>query len=225
MPLRGVLLDVDGTLVLSVDAHARAWVDALREAGHEVPLERVRPLIGMGGDRIIPMLLPGMTEDDPGAHGILERRKEIFLELHAPSLAPAPGARALLERMRADGLQLIVASSAQADELAELLERARVTDLVGERATSDDAETSKPAPDIVQAALERAGLGAQETVMLGDTPYDIEAAGAAGVGVLALRCGGFPDETFRGALAVYDDPAHLLREYDASALARSGATA
>lgn len=224
MSLRGVLLDVDGTLLLSVDAHARAWSDALREAGHAVAPERVRPLIGMGGDRVLPRLVPGLEEDDPKGTHIAQRRSEIFLERYAPELKAAPGARPLLERMQADGLQLVIASSAKADELGVLLERAGVADLIRLKTTSDDAEDSKPAPDIVSAALDNGRLRADEAVMLGDSPYDIEAAARAGVAVIAVRCGGFPDDTLRGALAIYDDPAHLLRAYEASPLARSGAT-
>ena len=160
MPLRGVILDVDGTLVLSVDAHAEAWSDSLREAGHDVPPDRVRPLIGMGGDRVLPQLVPGLQEDDPEGKRIAERRGEIFLERYAPDLAPAAGARELLERLRADGLQLVVASSAKENELTVLLERAGVPDLIEQQTSSDDAESSKPAPDIVNAALERSGLAA-----------------------------------------------------------------
>ena len=220
--LRGVLLDVDGTLVLSVDAHARAWAEAFDETGYDVPPERVRPLIGMGGDRVLPQLVPGLNDaEDPGK-SIAERRRELFLETHAPRLEAARGARELLERMKADGLRLVAASSAKQDELGALLEAARVEELIETATTSDDAESSKPAPDIVQAALERSGLRPDEVLMLGDSPYDIESAKKAGVAVVALRCGGFPESTLDGAVAVYDDPAHLLREYDHSPFAVTG---
>ncbi len=101
-----------------------------------------------------------------------------------------------------------------------LLDRAGVADLIDDATSSDDAKSSKPAPDIVEAALASSGLRADEVVMLGDTPYDIESAARAGVGVIAVRCGGFPDDTLAGALAIYDDPAHLLRDYESSPLAR-----
>ena len=219
MTLRGVLLDVDGTLVLSVDAHAQAWSDAFAEAGHDIPAERVRPLIGMGGDRVLPELVPGLNDEDGAGARIAERRSEIFLDRYAPDLQAAPGSRALLERLRDAGLRRVIASSAKEDELQVLLEKAGVSDLTDEETSSDDAEESKPSPDIIEAALRTSGLSAHEVVMLGDTPYDVDAAGRAGVGVIAVRCGGFPDETLRGAIAIYDDPAHLVREYEASPLA------
>jgi len=220
MALRGILLDVDGTLVLSVDAHAMAWAEAFGEAGHEIPPERIRPLIGMGGDRLLPELVPGLSDEHGVGQAIATRRGEIFLERYSKSLRPAAGAWDLLERIRDEGLRRVVASSAQKAELDVLLERAGVADLIDDATSSDDAKSSKPAPDIVEAALASSGLRADEVVMLGDTPYDIESAARAGVGVIAVRCGGFPDDTFAGALAIYDDPAHLLREYESSPLAR-----
>lgn len=219
MALDGVLLDVDGTLVLSVDAHAQAWSAALAEAGHQVPPDRVRPLVGMGGDRVLAALVPGLDDErEPGA-GIAERRRRIFLEHHASTLQPAPGARELLERLRAEGLRLIAATSAKEDELEVLLGRAGVDDLIESATTSNDAESSKPAPDIVEAALDHSGMAADRVLMIGDTPYDIESAGRAGVSVIALRCGGFPESTLSAALAIYDDPADLLANYQRSPLA------
>lgn len=125
----------------------------------------------------------------------------------------------MLEHLKAREFRLCVASSAQREELDPLLERAGIADLIEQAATSDDAERSKPDPDIVHAALRRAGLPAAEVVLLGDTPYDIEAAARSRVGTIALRCGGWDDEARRGALAVYDDAADLLARYDESPLA------
>ncbi|MFN2433730.1 MAG: HAD family hydrolase [Gemmatimonadota bacterium] len=216
-PLRGVILDVDGTLVDSNDAHALAWVEALAEHGHAVPFERVRPLIGMGSDKLLPEVTGIEVESDEGRR-ITESRKELFQRRHVPGLRAFPGVRPLLRRMRQQGLQLVVASSATEQDLRVLLEIAGADDLIEERTSSDDAERSKPDPDVVRAALRRSGLEAGDVVMLGDTPYDVEAAGRAGVGVIAVRCGGWSDENLRGALAVYADPAELLARYDASPL-------
>jgi HAD superfamily hydrolase (TIGR01509 family) len=220
MPLKGIILDVDGTLVLSNDAHARAWVDAFAEHGYEVPFDRVRSLIGMGGDKLIPAVAPGLNEENEPGKAIAERRASIFSERYAASLEPAPGARALVERLRRDGLRVVIASSARSEELDTLLAAAGVAGLIEDATTSSDAEESKPAPDIVDAALGKLGLPADEVVMLGDTPYDIESAAGCGVSVIALRCGGFPDDQLRGALAIYDDPADLLARYDESPLVR-----
>jgi phosphoglycolate phosphatase-like HAD superfamily hydrolase len=208
---------MDGTLIDSNDAHARAWEQALAEEGHTIALERIRPLIGMGGDNLLPEL--GIDKDSPAGKAVSERRGDIFKERFLPGLEPFPGARALLERMKEGGLRLVVASSAQEDELRPMLERVGADELIEEATSKDDAEQSKPDPDTVEAALRSLGLPAGVVVMLGDTPYDLEAAARAGVGVIAFRCGGWDDEGLAGALAIYDDPADLLEHYDLSPLA------
>src|SRR5262249_49565411 len=132
---------------------------------------------------------------------------------YLPHIKPFPETRELLLRLRAEGLKLAVASSAKEDELKPLLEIAGAADLIEEKTSSDDADQSKPDPDIVQAALDGADLSAHEAVMLGDTPYDIEAAIKAGVKVIAFRSGGWDDEALAGAIAVYDGPADLLAHF------------
>lgn len=214
----GVILDVDGTLLLSNDAHAHAWVEAFAAFGYAIPFEQVRPLIGMGGDKLVPALVPDLSSTDGVGKQIADRRKAIFLTRYAPTLQPAPGARALVERLRGDGLHLIIASSAKRDELETLLTAAQVDDLVKERVTSSDAKESKPAPDVVGVALDTIGLPPGQVVMLGDTPYDIESAGKVGVRTLAVRCGGADDARLAGATAIFDDPADLLAHYDTSLL-------
>ena len=216
-PIRGVILDVDGTLVDSNDAHASAWVDALQEAGHAVRFERVRRLIGMGGDKLLPEVT-GIEKDSPEGKRLSDRRREIFATRYLPKLGAFPEVDRLLQHMKDSSLTLVVASSAESDELDRLLELAGAADMVEERASSSDAEQSKPEPDIVMAALERSGLDADEVVMLGDTPYDIEAATKAGVKMIALRCGGWDTPDLAGAIAVYDSPAALLAAYDDSPL-------
>jgi len=220
MTMRGALLDNDGTLVLSNDAHATAWQEALAEHGYAVSYDTLRGLLGMGGDKVLPEVAPGLTDKEGVGKAITARRQQIFLERYAADLQPAPGARALVERLLAEGLRVVIASSAQPDELAVLLKRALVDDLLPERTTAQDAAESKPAPDIVAVALERIGLPADAVLMVGDTPYDIEAAAQVGVGVIALRCGGFSDDRLAGARAIYDDPADLLAHYDTSPLGK-----
>jgi HAD superfamily hydrolase (TIGR01549 family) len=218
-PVRGVILDVDGTLVESNDGHAQAWVQALAEQGIHVPFDKVRALIGMGGDRLLPRV-SGIRESSPEGKEISQRRRQIFELRELPSLRPTPGAKELLQRLHADGLKLAVASSAKEDELKGLLKVAGADQLIETKTSSDDADHSKPAPDIVQAARARLGLSADEVVMLGDTPYDVESARRAGVPLIAVRCGGWGDRDLAGAVAVYDNPADLLAHYDASPLAR-----
>jgi HAD superfamily hydrolase (TIGR01509 family) len=217
---KAVLIDVDGTLLDSNDAHTRAWVDVLERRGHDVSFEQVRSLIGKGGDKLLGETV-GIDDESDEGESISDERKALFREDLLPTLKPTPGARALLERLRDDGLQLVVATSAAGEELEALLKQAGVDDLIEDAATSSDAEGSKPDPDIVLAALDKAGVAARDAVMLGDTPYDIESARKAGVATIALRCGGFwSDDAFEGAAAVYDDPADLLAHLDESPLAR-----
>lgn len=213
-----VLLDIDGTLIDSNDQHAQAWVDVGREFGIDVDYTHVRRLIGMGGDKVMPAVM-GIEEGDPQGEKIKERRGEIFRESYLPKLKPFPHARALLERLRDDGYTLAVATSASKDDVNGLLKQAGVRDLIEETASSSDAKESKPDPDIVQAALRAADAEPEEATMLGDTPYDVEASGRAGVRCVALRCGGWGDADLGDAVAVYDDPSDLLARYAESPFA------
>jgi HAD superfamily hydrolase (TIGR01509 family) len=217
--IRGIILDIDGTLVDSNDAHARAWVEAFAEFDIHITFEQVRWLIGMGGDKLMPKV-SGIKEDSSEGQAISRRRGEIFKARYLPHIKAFPQARALLQRMRAAGLKLVVASSAKEDELKPLLEIAGAADLIEEKTSSDDADHSKPDPDIVEAALDGADFSADEAVMLGDTPYDIEAATRAGVRVIAFRSGGWDDTGLKGAVAIYDGPADLLAHYGESPLGR-----
>jgi HAD superfamily hydrolase (TIGR01509 family) len=210
LTLAGMIIDVDGTLVLSNDAHTHAWLDAFKESGHDVAYEQVRPLMGMGGDQLLPRVVPGLQADSPEGKRLTQRRKAIFLERYAPTLQPTPGAHALVVALQQMGLNLIVGSSAASDELQKLLDVAGVAQLLPNRTTSDDAQSTKPAPDVVQVALQRLGLPAQAVALLGDAPYDIHAAGQVGVPIIAVRCGGFSDADLAEAYAIYDDPQDLL---------------
>ena len=222
MAIQGVLLDIDGTLVLSNDAHAQAWVEAFAEYGYEIKFEDVRPLIGMGGDQLIPRIIPELSGKEGVGEKAADRRKELIIEKFSPTLAPAPGSRELVQRLKQEGFKLVVASSASSEELSSLLKAAEVEDLLSEepKTTSSDTEASKPEPDLVQAALSKGQLQPEQAIMLGDTPYDIQAASKAGVGVIAFRCGDFDDSQLADAVAIYDDPADLLEHYDLSPLAK-----
>jgi HAD superfamily hydrolase (TIGR01509 family) len=214
---KAVLLDIDGTLIDSNDAHARAWVEAAGEFGHVVEFGEVRRLIGMGGDKVLPRLT-GLEEESREGERLLERRGEIFRSTYLPELRAFPGARELVERMRADGKRLVVATSASETDLKALLEQVSLEWLLEDATNSDDAEESKPAPDIVEAALEQSGEAAADVVMIGDTPYDVEAARRAGVRIIGVECGGWSADELAGAVEVYADPAALLRDYDQSVL-------
>ncbi|HET6233221.1 MAG TPA: HAD family hydrolase [Longimicrobiaceae bacterium] len=212
---RAVILDVDGTLIDSNDAHARAWVDVGAEFGHPIDFAEVRRLIGMGGDKVLPELT-GIEEDSDEGERIAGRRGEIFREKYLPSLKAFPKARELLERFNDEGLTLAVASSASDEDLDALLKQAGLRDLIEEKTSSSDADASKPEPDIVEAAVKSAGIEPHQAVMLGDTPYDVTASKRAGVPCVAVRCGGWGDADLSDAVAIYDDPADLLAHYDES---------
>ncbi len=216
---RAAILDVDGTLVDSNDAHAHAWVEAFAASGFEVIYTTARRLVGKGGDKLIPEAT-GMADDDPRVEEIGERRSEIFCTRWLDQVRALPGSRDLVVRIRDAGLAVAVASSAKAHELRPLLERAGVADLIEVQTSSSDAAHSKPDPDIVAAALRKLGLAPGAAVMIGDTPYDIEAAHAAGVDTIAVQSGGWSPALLAGAIAIYDGPAHLCAHFETSPLGR-----
>ena len=218
--IRAVIFDVDGTLVDSNDQHARAWVEALAEYGYKVPVEQVRPLIGMGGDKVLP-ILTGLSADEPKGKKIAGRRDAIFADKYLPQVRPLPGARDLLLRLKGDGVKLAVASSSAKDLLKRLLNIVGAPNVFEKAASGDDAEDSKPDPDIVQAALKGLAEPADVVAMIGDTPYDVEAAARAGMLTLAFRCGGWSDEALRGAAEIYDGATDLLARYERSLLGRA----
>jgi HAD superfamily hydrolase (TIGR01509 family) len=210
--IRGVILDIDGTLLDSNDAHANAYVDALAEEGLSVSFQKIRALIGMGSDKLLPAI--GVAPESRAGEHVQRRKKEIFKSVYLPGLRPTPGARDLLSKLKKEGIARVVATSAGGDEVKALLEAARVDDLIEEATSSSDAESSKPDPDILQAAVRRARLAESDLVMIGDTPYDVAASLQAGVMIVAVRCGGWGDRDLDGAYGVYDDPADIVTHYD-----------
>jgi HAD superfamily hydrolase (TIGR01509 family) len=213
--LKGIIFDVDGTLVDSNDAHAESWVDTFAEAGYDVPFSVVRPLIGMGADKLLPQTI-GISDQSEEGKKLIRRKSEIFKTKYLPKLRALPGSRELVLRVREDGLKAIVATSARDQELTDLLKAAHVDDLMEAKATASDAKKSKPDPDIVHAAIEESGIPPTQLLMIGDTPYDIEAAARAKVRTIAFRSGGWADKDLGGAVEIYDGPADLLANYDSS---------
>jgi HAD superfamily hydrolase (TIGR01509 family) len=159
----------------------------------------------------------------------LERRRvELFTRDYLPRVRPFPRVRELFERLREDGLQLALASSAKEEELERHKKSLRIEDLLEAATSADDAERSKPHPDIFQAALAGLkGVRPQEALVVGDTPYDVQAAAKAGMRTIGLLSGGFAEEALRGAgaVAVYRDVSDLLEHYDESPLAKGVADA
>ncbi|QEH34865.1 Phosphoglycolate phosphatase [Aquisphaera giovannonii] len=216
--VRGVLLDMDGTLVDSNDAHARSWEKAFSEFGVDASYEEIRARIGKGGDKMVGEIA-GWSYESPEGKRLSERRQEIFLKEYLPTIQAFPKAQELLARMHEAGLKLVIATSGKDVELKPLMFRCGADRYIEEKTTSDDAKESKPDPDIVHAALERIGLPADQVVLLGDTPFDIQAAGDAGVRTIALKSGGWGPDGLVGAIAIYEDAADLLAHFDESPLA------
>ena len=221
--VKAVIFDVDGTLVDSVDVHARAWVDAFADFGHTVAFDQVRGQIGKGGDQLLPVFLT-KAEIDVCAEALQPHRARILKDRYLSLIKPFAGVRALLQRLRADGVVVALASSAKNEELQTYKRIAEIEDLVQIEASSDDAERSKPDPDIFEAALRRLAPNIQacDAVAIGDTPYDAEASGKAGLRSIGLLCGGWPEDKLleAGCSETYADPADLLARYEGSLLAR-----
>jgi HAD superfamily hydrolase (TIGR01509 family) len=183
--------------------------------------------MGKGGDQLMPVFCSREELDEFGEE--LERhRVELFAGRYLSRVRPFPRVRELFERLKADGLQIALASSAREEELERHKKSLRVEDLLEAATSADDAERSKPHPDIFQAALAGLdGVRPEEAIVVGDTPYDVEAAAKAGMRTVGLLSGGFGEEALRGAgaVAIYRDVSDLLDHYEESPLAKAGATA
>ena len=216
---KAILFDIDGTLVDSNDAHAKAWIKAFAEHGIAVEFDQVRRRIGMGGDKLMPDV-SGLEEDSAQGKAISKRRKEIFTSEFMPQLTALRDAGRLVAAVKDRGYTAVAASSAKKEELKHLLKIAGADALLDGATSSDDAEESKPDPDILEAALLKAKARPDEAIMIGDTPYDLEAAKRAGIPSIAFRSGGWTDKDLTGALAIYDGPWDLLAQIDQSPLRR-----
>lgn len=219
LAIKAVFFDIDGTLVDSNDLHVAAWDEAFRERGHVIAPAAIRGQIGKGGDVLVPTLLPGSAERDVEA--LSDRHGEIFKDKYLGQVRAFAGAADLLRHAHGLGQKVLLASSADAREVAHYMSLLDVRAVVDDTTSIDDVETSKPAGDIFAAALGKVRpLTASEVMVVGDTPYDVEAAAKCGIRAIALRSGGFDDAvlTSAGAIALYDDAAELLACYARSPL-------
>ena len=216
--IKAVIFDIDGTLVDSVDLHAQAWKEAFKQFGKDIPYQQVRHQIGKGGDQLMPVFFSREELEEFGEE-MEEYRGKIYKRDYLPRVRAFPLVRELFLKIKSDGLRLALASSAKEDELEVYKKIAHIEDLVEEETSADDADKSKPHPDIFKAALDKLGdVSADEAIVVGDTPYDAEAAGKLRLRTIGVRCGGFPEEELlaAGAIAIYDDPADLLARYEES---------
>jgi HAD superfamily hydrolase (TIGR01509 family) len=220
MAIRAVLFDIDGTLVDSNDMHVLAWEEAFASVGASFDRQVIHSQIGKGTDMLVPTLLP--DADKAMQEKLGEAHAHVFKTKFLPEVTPFAMARDLLARVHAAGQTVVLASSASAEELDHYLGLLDARDLVGATTSADDVANTKPAPDIFATALRKvAPLSPDEVIVVGDTPYDVEAAVKCGISTVALRSGKFPDEQLRdaGAVALYDDVAALLADLDHSPLA------
>jgi HAD superfamily hydrolase (TIGR01549 family) len=219
---KAVIFDVDGTLIDTNDLHAAAWVDAFRHFGIEVAYEDVRSQMGKGGDQLMPVFVDAERLKREGER-IETFRTELFKRDYLPRVRAFPEVRALFERVREAGQAIVLATSGKREEVDRHMKTAEISDLVDDATTADDAEHSKPEPDIFAAALKRiAPLTAKDAIVVGDTPYDAQAAAKVGLRTVGLLSGGFSREDLEvaGCIAIYADPKALLEAYDRSPLAR-----
>jgi HAD superfamily hydrolase (TIGR01509 family) len=218
--MRAVIFDIDGTLLDSVDLHAQAWVDAFAHFGVETDPALVRRQIGKGGDELMPVFLPPDRVAREG-ETIEAYRSDLFKREYLNRVRPFPGVRALFERIRAADLRIALGSSGKKDEVEHYQELLGIADLVDVVTSSDDVERSKPHPDIFESALKKlAPLEPRSILVVGDTPYDAEAAAKASLSTIGVLCGGFPaaDLSKAGCIAIYRDPQDLLAGFDRSPL-------
>jgi HAD superfamily hydrolase (TIGR01509 family) len=215
---KGVLFDVDGTLVDTPYLHAVCWWEALQEFGYDVPMARIHRAIGMGSDKIVKHLTG--TEIDGASDGHAEKYRRYW-----DRLRPTPGAAELVRECKRLGLAVALASSANKDEFGVLRNTLDADDAVDHATNADDADESKPAPDILEAALAGAGLRADEVVFVGDSLWDVYACAKLDIPCIGVTCGGISAAELReaGAVEVYADPAELRQRLADSVLTGRGA--
>jgi HAD superfamily hydrolase (TIGR01509 family) len=221
--VKAVIFDVDGTLFDSVDLHASAWQDVFRRYGVKTNFQVVRDQIGKGGDKLMKVFLSKDQIDRQGEEIEAERAK-LFKSEYLPQVKPFPGLQGLFERLREDGIKIALASSAHGDELQAYKKITGIGPFLAEESSADEVSHSKPDPDLFRAAQKKLGIDSRHIIAIGDTQYDAESAGRAGMATIGLLCGGSNSAKLRaaGCIALYRDPADLLKLYDNSPLAFRG---
>ncbi len=214
------ILDIDGTLVDTNYQHAVAWYRAFRQHGIVLPIWKIHTHIGMGGDQLVASLTSEEVDESIGDE-IRAAEKALYMAL-IEEVEPLEGARGLIEDLKERGHSVVLASSAKAQEVEHYLDLLDARELADSWTTSDDVEATKPEPDLVKAALEKAGTEPGDAVMVGDTPWDIEAAHKAGLDTICVITGGFSEQELRdaGAAGVFESVDELRRRLDETPLGR-----
>ena len=218
--VQGVLFDIDGTIIDSIDLHIESWKRAFQHFGKEVSYEPIRHQIGKGADEFLAVFFS--KEELDRVRGDLENyRSELFKQEYLPKVQPFPRVRDLFERIKKDGKKIALASTGKEEEIKIYKQLARIDDLIDTVACAEDVEHSKPHRDICSAAVKKLGnIDTDRVIAVGDTRYDAEAAGKINVRTIGLLCGGGNREELQqaGCIAIYKDPADLLNNYAASPL-------
>ena len=210
------IFDIDGTLIDSNELHVDSWDRAFREFGKRFSREKLRAQIGKGSDQYLPEFL---TPNEIKRFGkqLDEYRSDLFRKEYLPRVHPFPKVHELFQRLRDDDKRIVLASSGKKADTKYYVDLLNISDLIDGCVSGDDADSSKPAPDIFTASLEKLGdISSVDAVTVGDTRFDVEAARKAGLQTIALLCGGTPESVLleTGAIAIYRDPADFLAQYD-----------
>lgn len=221
--VEALLCDIDGTLVESNWLHAEAWEVAFGAIGIHLEIETVRRQIGKGGDELIPVFVPWWKREH-GEEPLKNFRGYIFRQDYLHRVKPLPMVREFLLRLRENGIRLALATSAHRQEIEDYKRIAHIEDLIEEQTSADDASKAKPHPDIFTATLHRLQLRPERCLALGDTPYDAESAGLAGVRTIGVTTGGWSREELldAGCIEAYESVADLLMRFESSALVKTG---
>ena len=217
MAIEAALLDVDGTLIDSNYHHALAWYRAFRRHDIVLPLWRIHRAVGMGGDQLVPSLVGPKLDEEQG-DDIRAARDEIYTGGLIDEVAPLEGAHELIAELKDRGFRVVLASSSPRNELERYLDLLDARELADAWTTKDDVEATKPEPDLILAALEKAQT--ESAVMVGDTPWDVEAASKAGVETLCVITGGWSKQELReaGAIAVFESVDELRQRLEETPL-------
>ena len=219
MPVFSVIafiFDIDGTLVDSNELHVDSWDSAFRHFGKQFPREKLRAQIGKGSDQYLPEFL---TPNEIKRFGkqLDDYRSNLFREQYLPKVRPFPGVGELFQRIHQDDKRIVLASSGKKTDTKYYIDLLNIGNLIDGYVSGDDADSSKPAPDIFSASLKKLGdISAADAMTVGDTRFDVEAAAKAGLKTIGFLCGGTSESILReaGAVAIYRDPADFLAHYD-----------
>ncbi|MBE9017554.1 HAD family hydrolase [Chroococcidiopsidales cyanobacterium LEGE 13417] len=226
--MEAVIFDINGTLVDTVDFHAQSWEKTFQHFGHQIPYKQIRAQIGKGSDKLMPVFFSveelNESDDDRSptkGERMRDYRRELYKREYHPRIKAFPQVRELFLRIKADGKRIALASSATKDDLATYIQILNVEDLLDAATTTTEVKSSKPEPDIFLSTLDKlGGIAPDSVIVVGDTPYDAEAASKVNLSTIGVLSGGFSAENLRqaGCIAIYQDVADLLARYDESPL-------